>query len=75
MGKIMNYPKRILYIIKEAEGDKIVTKDSTYTWTNLAGKKLDYITYISTDDKKTFYYNYRAKDSPTIKFSNCKKIN
>jgi len=75
MGSLLNYPKSIWYDIKSSSGNNILTKDYTYSWTNRFGKTVDFISYIKTNDKKTFEYGFRqAKGRPYI-FENCEKIN
>ena len=74
MGSMLRYPKVISYNIKSSDGLKILTKDYTYSWTNRLGKTLNYISYIKTNDKKTFEYGFRqAKGNPYL-FKDCKKI-
>ena len=74
MGKILNYPTRIVYDIKSSDGTKILTKDYTYEWTNLAGKTLRYISYISTNDKNLWEYGFRQTKGYPYTFKNCKKL-
>ena len=75
MGSIINYPKKITYYIESSSGTNILTKDSTYSWINRSGKRLNYISYIKTNDKKTFEYGFRQTKGNPYTFENCKKIN
>jgi len=75
MGSIINYPKKITYYIESSSGTNILTKDSTYSWLNRFGKRLNYISYIKTNDKKTFEYGFRQTKGSPYTFENCKKIN
>ena len=75
MGSIIRYPKVISYNIKSSDGQKILTKDYTYSWTNRLGKELNYISYIRTSDKKTFEYGFRqTKENIPYVFKSCTKI-
>ena len=74
IGNIIKYPIKIVYKIKSSSESSIETGDYTHTWTNLVGKDLKYISYISTFDKKTWYYNFRQSKGDGYKFKNCKKI-
>ena len=74
IGSIIKYPTEIVYKIKSSSSSSIETVDYTHTWTNLVGKDLRYISYISTIDKKTWKYNFRQTKSDGYRFQNCEKI-
>jgi len=74
MGSMLRYPKVISYNIKSSDGLKILTKDYTYSWTNRLGKTLNYISYIKTNDKKTFEYGFRQAKGNSYLFKDCNKI-
>ena len=75
LGSLINYPKRIIYKIKLSNGNALITEDYTYTWTNLANDKLNFITYISTDDKNIFYLYFKDSASKRPReFKDCMKV-
>jgi|TARA_B100001093_G_scaffold176992_1_gene169664 hypothetical protein len=75
IGSVIKYPKKIRYRIKSSSGTEILTHENTYSWTNFAGKNLNYITNVYTKDKKTFEYDFvkTNKKTPPNLFSNCQK--
>ena len=74
IGNIIKYPNEIVYKIKSSSASSIETVDYTHTWTNLVGKDLRYISYISTIDKKIWKYKFRQTKSDGYRFQNCEKI-
>ena len=70
-GKIINYPREIIYSIKSSDGVKILTNDYEYSWRNLVGRNLYYISYISTDDKKVWKYGFRQTSGEPYVFKDC----
>ena len=71
-GKIINYPNEITYSIKTSDGIKILTNDYEYSWRNLMGRDLKYISYISTDDKKVWKYKFKDTRGEGFVFKDCK---
>ena len=75
LGSLINYPKRIIYKIKSSDGNELVTEDYTYTWTNFANDKLNFVTYISTNDKNIFYLYFKDSASKRPReFKDCMKV-
>ena len=70
-GNIINYPREIIYSIKSSDGIKILTNDYEYSWRNLVGRDLYYISYISTDDKKVWKYEFRQTSGEGFVFKDC----
>jgi hypothetical protein len=70
-GNIINYPREIIYSIKSSDGVKILTNDYEYSWRNLVGRDLYYISYISTDDKKVWKYKFKDTRGEEVVFKNC----
>ena len=75
MGSIIQYPKKITYRIKSLSGTEILTHENIYSWINLGGKEIDFISNIHTKDKKTFEYDFikTKRKNPPYLFSNCQK--
>jgi hypothetical protein len=75
MGSIIEYPKKITYRIKSSSDTEVLTHENTYSWINLAGKEINFISNIYTKDKKTFEYDFikTKRKNPPYLFSNCKK--
>ena len=71
-GNIINYPREIIYSIKSSDGVKILTNDYEYSWRNLVGRDMYYISYISTDDKKVWKYEFKDTRGEGFVFKNCK---
>ena len=71
-GNIINYPREIIYSIKSSDGVKILTNDYEYSWRNLVGRDLYYISYISTDDKKVWKYKFKDTRGEGFVFKDCK---
>ena len=79
---ILPLPKKIVYDIKEAEGDVIKTETYYWNWVNLSGqnKTTKSHLYSSTSDNKKFFTFVKhgsyvgAPDTVVVKFENCKKI-
>ena len=71
-GNIINYPREIIYSIKSSDGVKILTNDYEYSWRNLVGRNLYYISYISTDDKKVWEYKFKDTRGEGVVFKDCK---
>ena len=70
-GNIINYTREIIYSIKSSDGVKILTNDYEYSWRNLVGRDLYYISYISTDDKKVWKYKFKDTRGEEVVFKNC----
>ena len=75
MGKLINYPNKIIYNIKLSSGDKILTSDNTFITVTKFGKSLTFYSYIETFDKEEFYYGFRKSKNkrPAYVFKNCKR--
>ena len=75
MGKLINYPNKIVYDIKNSSGDKILTSDHTFITVTKFGKSLTFYSYIETFDKEKFYYGFRKSKykRPARVFKNCKR--
>ena len=74
LGKIVNYPKYIIYQIKSSDGTRILTNEFEYSWRNLVGKDLYYISYISTNDKKVWEYSFKGGSGDPYIFKDCNKV-
>jgi hypothetical protein len=49
-----------------------LTNDYEYSWRNLVGRNLYYISYISTDDKKVWEYKFKDTRGEGFVFKDCK---